>query len=172
MIKCNLATLLAERGLKITKVAKDTGISRTTLTALAGNTGQGIQFDTIDKLCQYLKIEVNSFFVFHPSTITVNDLRSDTRTVTVPLEILYKNQYHYVHLEVIVKYVHSNTVQIYISPSLDTAYTDDNDWFGGYYDELPILFKTEFEQELMDKIVKHLEIKEDSEKFLYFESHF
>ena len=42
MIHCNLATLLAQRNLKISKVYQDTGISRTTLTALAYNHAQGI----------------------------------------------------------------------------------------------------------------------------------
>lgn len=51
MIKCNLAVLLAERGLKLTTVSNDTGISRTTLTALANNKNSGIQFDTLNTLC-------------------------------------------------------------------------------------------------------------------------
>ena len=62
MIVCNLAVLLAERGLKITKVSKDTGLSRTTLTALYYNRGQGIQLDTMDTLCNYLKITPNELF--------------------------------------------------------------------------------------------------------------
>lgn len=66
MIRSNLSILLAERGLKITKVAKETGISRTTLTALSNNYGQGIQFDTLNTLCMYLKVTPNQLLSFVP----------------------------------------------------------------------------------------------------------
>lgn len=69
MILCNLAILLAERHLKITKVSQDTGISRTTLTALANNYGKGLQFDTIDTLCLYLKTTPAQLISFAPVTI-------------------------------------------------------------------------------------------------------
>lgn len=54
MVRCNLSVLMAERGLKISRIASDTGLSRTTLTALANNYSQGIQFDTLNTLCMYL----------------------------------------------------------------------------------------------------------------------
>lgn len=57
MILCNLPVLLAERKLRISKVTADTGISRTTLTAMYYGTGVGVQFETLDKLCIYLGVE-------------------------------------------------------------------------------------------------------------------
>lgn len=63
MIKCRLRVLLAERDLKITQVAKDTGISRTTLTALTYNRCKGVQFDTMNKLCNYLKVSPGDLFL-------------------------------------------------------------------------------------------------------------
>jgi putative transcriptional regulator len=63
--------LFAERNLRITKVSEDTGISRTTLTALSNNTNQGIQFDTLNKLCIYLQITPEQFFSFLPYDIYV-----------------------------------------------------------------------------------------------------
>lgn len=66
MIKSNLAVLMAERGLKIADVYNDTGISKTTLMALSENKGKGIQFETIDKLCNYLNISPQDFFVYSP----------------------------------------------------------------------------------------------------------
>lgn len=74
MIRSNLAVLLAERNLKITKVSKDTGISRTTLTTLSNNNSQGIQFDTLNTLCMYLKIEPNQLFSYLPFDISVDTL--------------------------------------------------------------------------------------------------
>lgn len=64
MIKSNLAVLMAERGLKIADVYKETGISKTTLMALSDNKSQGVQFETIDKLCNFFGVTPDSFFVF------------------------------------------------------------------------------------------------------------
>lgn len=71
MLICNLNKLMAERNLKITKIAKDTGISRTTLTSLANNYSQGIQFDTLNSLCMYLNVNINEFFEYIPFDIYV-----------------------------------------------------------------------------------------------------
>lgn len=72
MIRCNLAVLLAERNLKITQVSKDTGISRTTLTSLYHNNGQGIQFDTLNTLCLYLKVTPEKIISFTPVDLTLD----------------------------------------------------------------------------------------------------
>lgn len=69
MIRCNLSILLAERGLTISQVSEDTGISRTTLTALAKNRNSGIQLETINTLCLYLKIEPSQLIAFLPFDI-------------------------------------------------------------------------------------------------------
>ena len=66
MIDSNLAVLLAERNLKITKVSRDTGISRTTLTALCYDHSGGIKFDTLNTLCKYLDITPAEFFSYSP----------------------------------------------------------------------------------------------------------
>ena len=66
MILCNLAGIMGERRLKISKVAADTGISRTTLTALYYDFGKGIQFETANALCEYLEIDMGELFIFVP----------------------------------------------------------------------------------------------------------
>lgn len=66
MVDSNLAVLLAERNLKITRVSRDTGISRTTLTALCNDYTGGIKFDTLNVLCKYLKITPQEFFNYSP----------------------------------------------------------------------------------------------------------
>lgn len=63
MIKCNLSVLLAERNMRISELSKRTGISRTTLTALAYNQSKGIQYDTFDKLCTFLKVKPDELFI-------------------------------------------------------------------------------------------------------------
>ena len=70
MIRSNLSVILAENDLKITKVAHDTGISRTTLTALSQNDCKGVQFDTLNTLCTYLHIPVSRLIDFIPIDIS------------------------------------------------------------------------------------------------------
>ena len=83
MVRCNLAVLLAERGLKITKVSSDTGISRTTLTSLANNNSQGVQFDTLNSLCTYLRVTPDELLLFVPVDIRirVEDMDKESRLI-------------------------------------------------------------------------------------------
>lgn len=74
MIRNNLAVLLAERSLKITQVAQDTGISRNTITSTAQNDGKMIQLETINILCQYLGISHSEFFSYLPFDVKVATL--------------------------------------------------------------------------------------------------
>lgn len=66
MLRNNLSVLLAERQLRISEVAKNTGISRTTLTALSANSSKMIQFETINEICQYLKVSPSDLFEYVP----------------------------------------------------------------------------------------------------------
>lgn len=70
MVRCNLSVLLAERNLKITKVCKDTGISRTTLTYLSNNYSKGIQYDTLNTLCAYLNVGPGELISYAPVDIS------------------------------------------------------------------------------------------------------
>ncbi|HGX1670112.1 helix-turn-helix domain-containing protein [Listeria seeligeri] len=78
MIHNNLSVLLAERNIKITRVAKDTGISRSTITAIAQNDSKMIQMETIDTLCRYLNISPQDFFEFVPINIDINVFPKET----------------------------------------------------------------------------------------------
>lgn len=78
MIICNLAVLLAERKLKISKVSADTSISRTTLTALYYNEGKGIQYDTANLLCIYLGVNMGELFTVLPFDLSVEECQIGT----------------------------------------------------------------------------------------------
>lgn len=58
MIKCHFARLLGERKLKISDVARDTGINRGTLTRLYHETAERVELDVLDKLCDYLGVDL------------------------------------------------------------------------------------------------------------------
>lgn len=62
MIKCNLAVLMAERGVNIQNVADATGMSRTTISALVNENGKGIQFETMNGICEYLEVTPGQLF--------------------------------------------------------------------------------------------------------------
>jgi len=58
MIRCELSTLLGMKKLKVADVARDTGINKNTLHRLYNETATRIELDVIDKLCEYLNVEV------------------------------------------------------------------------------------------------------------------
>lgn len=61
MIKNQLAVLMAKRLEKITKVAKATGISRTTLTSIYYRREKYISYEVLEKLCDYFNCELSDF---------------------------------------------------------------------------------------------------------------
>ncbi len=87
MMRCNLAVLLAERGLKITKVANDTGISRTTLTALFQNHNRGIQLETLNALCMYLGVGPKDLLDYVPFDVIISDIKADFEEKTCEVSI-------------------------------------------------------------------------------------
>lgn len=58
MIRCHFARLMGERKLKISDVARDTGVNRGTLTRLYYETAERIEVDVLDKLCAYFGVSV------------------------------------------------------------------------------------------------------------------
>lgn len=58
MIRCHFARLLGERKLKISDVARDTGINRGTLTRLYYETAERVELEVLDKLCEYLGVDL------------------------------------------------------------------------------------------------------------------
>lgn len=96
MVYCNLTVLLAERQLKISKMSADTGISRTTLTAICQNHGKGIQMDTVNKLCMYLDITVGDLYTFFPFDIAPHSISYDSKTETAQIEFVYRSKMKHV----------------------------------------------------------------------------
>ena len=60
MIRCHFARLLGERKLKISDVARDTGLNRGTLTRLYYETAERVELDVLDKLCEYFEVDLPS----------------------------------------------------------------------------------------------------------------
>ena len=64
MIKSNLAVLLAERKMRVADLVKETGINKSTLYKLYNDESVRIDFETIDKICMALNVEVGDLLLF------------------------------------------------------------------------------------------------------------
>ena len=64
MIISNLAVLLAERKLKVADLVRSTGINKSTLHKLYNGELTRIDLETIDRICDYLDVQVGDLFVF------------------------------------------------------------------------------------------------------------
>lgn len=58
MIQCHLARLMGEHKMRIADVARETGLSRNTLTLLYRETAKKVDLEAIDKLCGFFSCEV------------------------------------------------------------------------------------------------------------------
>jgi len=67
VIKCHLSRLMGERKLKISDVARDTGLHRNTITLLYQETATRVDLDAIDQLCRYFQIPVGELLEFSDS---------------------------------------------------------------------------------------------------------
>ncbi len=58
MIRCHLSRCMGERKLKISDVARATGLNRNTVTLLYKETATRVDLDAIEKLCVLFQCEV------------------------------------------------------------------------------------------------------------------
>jgi putative transcriptional regulator len=70
MIKCHFSKVLGEQKLKISDVARDTGINRGTLTRMYHETLVRVDLETINILCGYLSISVGELLEHQKSETT------------------------------------------------------------------------------------------------------
>lgn len=67
MIKCHLSRLMGERKLKISDVARDTGINRGTITRLYHETAERVELEVLDVLCGYFGCGVSELLEHLPT---------------------------------------------------------------------------------------------------------
>ena len=67
MILCNLPVLLAERRMKVADLIRMTGISKSTMHKIYNEQTSRIDFETMDKICEALNIEVGDLFTYVPN---------------------------------------------------------------------------------------------------------
>ena len=59
MIRCHLSRIMGENKMKIADVARETGLNRSTVTALYNETATRIDLETIEKLCTFFKCPIS-----------------------------------------------------------------------------------------------------------------
>ncbi|MEJ1297809.1 MAG: helix-turn-helix transcriptional regulator [Candidatus Sedimenticola sp. (ex Thyasira tokunagai)] len=64
MIRCHLSTLMGQHKLKISDVAKATGLHRNTITLMYRETASRVELDAVDKLCRLFSCEVGDLFEY------------------------------------------------------------------------------------------------------------
>lgn len=131
MIFNRLKMLLSERELSITQVAKDTGLSRTTLTYLVQNNSKGIQLATLNQLCQYLHVQPKDLLEYYPFDLHCEFNREQDK-ITVAASILENGQV--IQSAQISGKITNITCRI--------AYSDLELYFANYFSQLSVFAKT------------------------------
>lgn len=62
MIRCHLARMMGEKKLRIADVARETGLSRATVTLLYKETAQKVDLESIEKICRLFNCKVGELF--------------------------------------------------------------------------------------------------------------
>ncbi len=165
MLIFNLSVLLAERNLKINKVSKDTGISRTTLTSLAKNHAQGIQFETVNTLCLYLNVSPSDLMKIHPVDFRIEEAKASLYNERVKQDTTLKGSF-IIRIKAGLKYyvVPFNTytkslsdinvppVTMHCGISFTDSASLEAEAFRKYYAELPVIFKSQLNTNLFDEL--------------------
>lgn len=164
MVRCNLSILLAERNLKISKVSSETGISRTTLTSLANNYSQGIQFDTINTLCNYLRITPEQLISYIPVDIKVNSVHLNDDNLEINLEVTKYTRSTECSLTGTCYTTFSNGVLADLDIHIDLWDEDGNDdiksenlMLSSTFKSLPITFFEDIKDKIFDMIISCFE---------------
>lgn len=66
VIKCHLARLMGEQKMRIADVARETGLSRNTITLLYRETAQKVDLEAIEKLCQLFDCQISDLLELSP----------------------------------------------------------------------------------------------------------
>ena len=66
MIRCHLSTLMGRNKLKIADISRETGLNRSTVTALYQETAKRIELDVISELCKLFKCEISELLEYLP----------------------------------------------------------------------------------------------------------
>lgn len=64
MIRCHLSTLMGAKKMKISDVSRETGLNRSTVTALYQESAKRIEVEAINELCKLFQCDVSELFEY------------------------------------------------------------------------------------------------------------
>lgn len=67
MIKCHLSRVMGEHKMKISDVARETGLHRNTITLLYNETANRVDLETMERLCKLFGCGVGDLLEFIPN---------------------------------------------------------------------------------------------------------
>lgn len=70
MIRCHLARMMGEHKMRIADVARETGLSRATVTMLYKETAQNVNLDAVEKLCELFDCGIGELLERTHSSLT------------------------------------------------------------------------------------------------------
>lgn len=123
MIKNNFNLLMAERQMKITRISNDTGISRTTLTALSQETNKGVQLDTLNTLCNYFNITPCDFFDYIPYEFSCELIENDMNQED---EMIYDGDLIYKFYDLFINVYNNKNEKMYTFSQFCTLISHDS----------------------------------------------
>lgn len=160
MIRCNLAVLLAERNMRISELSRRTGISRTTLTALSSNQSKGIQFDTFDTICDFLKVSPNDLFIqelleydFTIKNSKTNDSSYGDIELIIQAEVTHKSELINENFFCNVNAIYDSFARDFVEVQIHPQYSKN---LLHVFKSIPVPFKTSMEEELKECIKTEL----------------
>ena len=167
MIQSKLSVLMAERGLKISDLYEETGISKTTLMALAENSGKGVQFDTVDKLCNFLGVTPCEFFEYSPYIVNIEESKyySQKENNLNDLAVTVKNQFNEktFYLSIYIDSgdafdlpINDTDLKLAVLIGLSDNESYKNEEFFKFLSELSVAFETEFINKIINNIKEKL----------------
>lgn len=176
MIRNNLSILMSERNAKNNKLSITTGISKNTISSISQNDGKMIQLDTINKLCQALDVNPDSFFSYIPFDFEISVFMDDIN-LNFKCNEFYELNYFGIHplsFELFVKQVKlgnqialfslsgssieyiyhlGSDVPIFVTTSFQDQ--DENNQFQTLWNKIPVGFQHDIEK----MIIKEIEIE-------------
>ncbi|KEK12997.1 hypothetical protein EP18_03795 [Lysinibacillus sphaericus] len=164
MIKCNLAVLLAERGLKMADVISDTSLSKTAVRGLFYNESKGIQYETLEILCDYLNVGPEDIIkkIHFSDELLEKDI--DDKTGTIDYRILFKfdiKEFVYtvrVNLNNL-DYINDELATTLSSYELYVNFTFEKEFKQNIFSQITFFERQKFENKLLDDYLATLHLQ-------------
>lgn len=127
MLICKLAGILSSRKISITELSDKIGVSRTALSQLVNNTTKGIQYDTLNKICNYLKLSPNDVLMHYPLEIYCYEIFKLDKIPSDFFDLEFWNEYQFEYRICIEKWNRTLEFFIYtiVSISCEEGYPDN-----------------------------------------------